>query len=66
MRLQRGMLVSLGLDQNIENFARGIDGAPEIGHSAMNYPALNGLGEPAIPRSASKSSTSRRLSVNRM
>jgi hypothetical protein len=33
--LQRGMLVPFRLDQHIEDFALGIDGAPQVGHAAL-------------------------------
>ncbi len=89
------MLVSLGLDQHVEDLAFGVDGAPEIERSAVDFqidlvktpgrvrlgPALSQVrcverpeiihpasdclvGDPN-PGSASKSSTSRQLSVNR-
>src|SRR5450432_4627195 len=35
-QFQRGMLVSLGLDQHIEDFAFGVDGAPQIDHAASD------------------------------
>src|SRR5450432_2360499 len=35
-QFQRGMLVSLGLDQHIEDFAFGVDGAPQIEHAASD------------------------------
>ena len=31
------MLVSLGLDQHIEDLALGVDGAPQIDHSAGDF-----------------------------
>jgi hypothetical protein len=31
------MLVSLGLDQHVEDLAFGVDGAPEIEHSAVDF-----------------------------
>src|SRR5450631_1411596 len=36
-QFQRGMLVSLGLDQHIEDFAFSIDGASQIDHAASNF-----------------------------
>src|SRR5271167_1201503 len=36
-QLQRGVLVSLGLDQHIEDLAFGVDGTPEIHHPAFNF-----------------------------
>jgi len=36
-QFQRGMLVSLGLDQHVEDLAFGVDGAPEIEHSAIDF-----------------------------
>jgi hypothetical protein len=36
-QFQRGMLVSLGLDQHIEDFALGVDGAPQIDHAAGDF-----------------------------
>src|SRR5208283_3993564 len=35
-QLQRGMLVSLGLDQHIEDLAFGVDGSPKVDHSAID------------------------------
>jgi len=35
-QFQRGMLVSLGLDQHVEDLALGVDGAPQIDHAAGN------------------------------
>ena len=36
-QFQRGVLVSLGLDQHIENLALRVDGSPEVDHSAVNF-----------------------------
>jgi hypothetical protein len=36
-QFQRGVLVSLGLDQHIEDFALGVDDAPQIDHSAGDF-----------------------------
>jgi hypothetical protein len=36
-QFQRGMLVSLGLDQHIEDFALGVDGAPQIDYAAGDF-----------------------------
>jgi hypothetical protein len=36
-QFQRGMLVSLGLDQHVEDLAFGVDRAPEIEHSAVDF-----------------------------
>jgi hypothetical protein len=36
-QLQRGVLVSLGLDQHIEDFAFGVDGSPKLDHSAVDF-----------------------------
>ena len=36
-RFQRGVLVSLGLGQHIENLAFGIDGALQIDHAAIDF-----------------------------
>ena len=36
-QLQRGVLVSLGLDQHIEDLALGVDGPPEVDHSAGDF-----------------------------
>jgi hypothetical protein len=35
--LQRGVLVSLGLDQHIEDFAFGVDGSPKVDRSAVDF-----------------------------
>src|SRR5580692_11419760 len=35
-QLQRGVLVSLGLDQHIEDLAFGVDGPPKIEHTAID------------------------------
>ena len=35
-QFERGMLVSLGLDQHVEDFALGVEGAPQIDHAAGN------------------------------
>ena len=95
-QFQRGMLVSLGFDQHIENFALGVNGSPSIGPCGQRFSdrlrpdaklrrvlgrrlrksaAMIGPKrftqrrtvsyETAIPRSANKSSTSRKLSVKR-
>ena len=34
---QRGMFVSFRLDQHVEDFAFGVDGAPQVGHSAIDF-----------------------------
>ena len=40
------MLVSLGLDQHIEDFALGVDGAPQIDHAASDLQIkVSGAGE---------------------
>jgi hypothetical protein len=73
---QRGMLVPPALDQHIKHFAFGIHGALKIDHAAGDFqidlvqmPGGVGLGSTFAQvrrdRSANKSSTSRRLSVNR-
>src|SRR5664280_3468041 len=36
-QFQRGMLVSLGLDQHVEDLAFGVGGAPEIEHSPVDF-----------------------------
>jgi hypothetical protein len=36
-QFQRGSLVSFGLNQNIEDLALGVDGAPKIDHSAIDF-----------------------------
>src|SRR5271165_5496611 len=36
-QLQRGMLVSLGLDQHIKDLAFGVDGSPKVDHSAVDF-----------------------------
>src|ERR1700722_13074116 len=36
-QFQRGVLVSLGLDQHIENLALSIDGPPQVDHSAVDF-----------------------------
>src|SRR5271157_4904711 len=36
-QLQRGMLVSLRLDQHIEDLALSVDSPPEIGHTAVDF-----------------------------
>ena len=36
-QFQRSMLISLGLDQHIEDFALGVDGAPQMDHSAGDF-----------------------------
>ena len=36
-QFQRGMLVSPGLDQHIEDFAFGVNGSPQIGHAASDF-----------------------------
>jgi hypothetical protein len=36
-QLQRGVLVSLGLDQLVEDLAFGVDGPPKLDHSAMDF-----------------------------
>ena len=36
-QLQRGVLVSLGLDQHIEDLAFGVDGPPKVDHSAVDF-----------------------------
>ena len=36
-QLQRGVLVSLGLDQHIEDFAFGVDGSPKVDRSAVDF-----------------------------
>jgi hypothetical protein len=36
-QFQRGMLVSLGLDQHIEDLAFGVDGAPQIDQPASDF-----------------------------
>ena len=93
---ERHACLLLDLDQHIENFALGVDGAPQIDHPPIDFqidlvkmagrmrfwtalaqvrgdhrpkvvhPAAHGLVGDAVPRSASKSSTSRKLSVNRI
>jgi hypothetical protein len=35
-QFQRGMLVSLGLDQHVEDLTLGVDGAPQINHAPGN------------------------------
>ena len=35
-QFQRGVLVSFGLDQHVEDLALGVDGAPQIDHAAGN------------------------------
>ena len=92
---QRRMFAAFSLDQHIEDFAFGIDGAPLMDRTAIDLqidliqmPDRGGLGrhlrksaaiigpkwftrrrivsqETAMPRSARKSSTSRKLRVNR-
>ena len=37
MEVQRRPLVPLALDQNIKDFALGVDGAPQIGHAAIDF-----------------------------
>ena len=36
-QFQCGVLVSLGLDQHIEDFAFGVDGPPKVDHSAVDF-----------------------------
>jgi hypothetical protein len=36
-QFQRGMLVSLGLDQHAEDLALGIDGSPQIDHATIDF-----------------------------
>ncbi len=36
-QFQRGVLVSLGLDRHVENLVFGVDGAPQIDHSAIDF-----------------------------
>ena len=36
-QFQRSVLVSLGLDQNIEDFAFSVDGAPKIDHAVSDF-----------------------------
>ena len=36
-QFQRGVLVPRGLDQHIEDLALGVDGPPEIDHSAVDF-----------------------------
>ena len=36
-QFQRGLLVSLGLDQHIENVALSVDGPPQVDHSAVDF-----------------------------
>ncbi len=36
-QFQRGMLVSLGLDQHIEDLALSVDGPPKVDHSAVDF-----------------------------
>ena len=36
-QFQRSVLVSFGLDQHIEDFAFGVDGAPQIDHAARDF-----------------------------
>ena len=36
-QFQRGVLVSLGLDQHIENLALRVDGPPKVDHSAVDF-----------------------------
>jgi hypothetical protein len=36
-QFQRGVIVSLGLDQHIENLALSIDGSPQVDHSAVDF-----------------------------
>ena len=36
-QFQRGVLISLGLDQHIENLALSIDGPPQVDHSAVDF-----------------------------
>jgi hypothetical protein len=36
-QFQRGVLVSPGLDQHIEDLAFGVDGAPQINHAAIDF-----------------------------
>jgi hypothetical protein len=36
-QFQRGMLVSLGLDQHIEDLAFGVDGSPQIDQTAADF-----------------------------
>ena len=36
-QLQRGVLVSLGLDQHIENLALSVDGPPKVDHSTVDF-----------------------------
>ncbi len=36
-QLQRGKLVSLGLDQHIEDLAFGVDGSPKVDRSAVDF-----------------------------
>src|SRR5208283_752097 len=35
-QFQRGLLVSLGLDQHIEDLAFGVDGPPKVDHPALS------------------------------
>src|ERR1700722_20253727 len=35
-QFERGMLVSLGLDQHVEDLALGVNGAPQIDHATAN------------------------------
>src|SRR5271165_483227 len=45
-QLQRGMLVSLGLDQHIKDLAFGVDGSPKVDHSAVDFQIeVSGAGE---------------------
>src|SRR5208283_5146001 len=36
-QFQRGVLISLGLDQHIEDLAFGVDSSPEVDHSAVDF-----------------------------
>ena len=36
-QFQRGVLVSLGLDQHIEDLAFSVDGSPKVDHSAVDF-----------------------------
>ena len=36
-QFQSGVLVALGLDQHIEDLALGVDGAPKINHSPIDF-----------------------------
>ena len=36
-QFQRSVLISLGLDQHIEDLAFGVDSSPEVDHSAVDF-----------------------------